>query len=439
MNPGNFFAELKRRNVYKVAIAYIVAGWALSQGIAQVFPVFDVPNWVIRLIVLLIIVGLPIALVLAWMFELTPEGIKRTATADAMPDVTRKRKYVWIYVVVIGAAMSIGLFFLGRYTATNTASAARTEAATVPQKSIAVLPFDNLSRDPDNAYFCEGVQDEILTRLAKVADLKVISRTSTQHFKSAPEDLRDIAKKLGVMNILEGSVEKAADQVRVNVQLINALTDAHLWADTYDRKLTDIFAVESEIAKTIAETLQAKITGSEKSSIAKAPTEDPEAYEFYLKGRFFWNKRTGTDLRKAIEYFNQAVAKDPNYALAYVGLSDSYLLLPNYGSTSSQEALPQARGAAKKALELDNTLAEAHASSGRILSGYDYDFERAIAEFERAIQLNANYATSYHWISNGPLTARGEFDRAITEGKRAVELDPLSMIDNADLGQIYFY
>src|SRR5438093_2163279 len=183
MSDRNFFAELKRRNVYKVAVAYIVAGWALSQGIAQVFPVFDIPNWVIRLIVLLIIIGLPIALVLAWTFEITPHGIKRTETADAMPATARRKKHVWVYVVMIGGLFSLGLFFLGRYTARDTASAARTEAATVSQKSIAVLPFDNLSRDPDNAYFCEGVQDEILTRLAKVADLKVISRTSTQHFK----------------------------------------------------------------------------------------------------------------------------------------------------------------------------------------------------------------------------------------------------------------
>ena len=309
----------------------------------------------------------------------------------------------------------------------------------IPEKSIAVLPFDNLSRDPDNAYFAEGMQDEILTRLAKLADLKVISRTSTQHFKSAPDNLPQIAKQLGVMNILEGSVQKANDQVRVNVQLINALTDAHLWGETYDRKLTDIFAVESEISKTIADTLQAKLTGSEKISIAKVPTANTEAYELYLKGRFFWNKRTGADLKRAIDYFNQAIAKDPNYALAYAGLADSYTLLSVFGAASPQDSIPQARVAVKKALELDNTLAEAHASSGRILSGYDYDFERAIAEFERAIQLNPNYATSYHWISNGPLTARGEFDRAITEGKRAVELDPLSMIDNADLGQIYFY
>src|SRR2546421_8285154 len=253
-----------------------------------------------------------------------------------MPETARQKKHTWIYVVVIAGLFSIGLFFLGRYSAKNatprpvTQPEARpgfqSEAATVSQKSIAVLPFENLSRDPDNAYFCEGVQDEILTRLAKVADLKVISRTSTQHFKSSPENLPAIAKQLGVTNILEGSVQKSNDQVRVNVQLINALTDAHLWADTYDRKLTDIFAVERDIAKTIVETLQAKITGSEKNSIAKAPTANPEAYELYLKGRFFWNKRTGEDLHKAIGYFEQAIAKDPDYALAYVGSADSYLL-----------------------------------------------------------------------------------------------------------------
>src|SRR5207302_2269524 len=206
VNPKAFFGELKRRNVYKVAVAYAVAGWALSQGIAQVFPVFDVPNWAIRSIVVLIIIGLPIALVLAWMFELTPQGIKRAETADAMAATSQKRKHVWIYVVVIGAVLSIGLFFLGRFTALNTASPARTS-----NKSIAVLPFDNLSRDPDNAYFCEGVQDEILTRLAKVADLKVISRTSTQHFKSTPDNLPQIAKQLGVAHILEGSVQKSND------------------------------------------------------------------------------------------------------------------------------------------------------------------------------------------------------------------------------------
>jgi len=441
----SFFAELKRRNVYKVAVAYAVAGWALSQGIAQVFPVFDVPNWAIRMIVVLIILGLPIALVLAWMFELTPQGIKRTETADAMPEATRRKKYVWIYVVVIGGLLSIGLFFLGRYTAQTprpvTQPAARpgfqSEADTVSNKSIAVLPFDNLSRDPDNAYFAEGVQDEILTRLAKVADLKVISRTSTQHFKSAPENLPEIAKQLGVTNILEGSVQKAADQVRVNVQLINAMTDAHVWADTYDRKLTDIFAVESEIAKAIAETLQAKLTGAEKSSIAKAPTANPEAYELYLKGRFFWNKRTGDDLRKSIEYLKQAIAKDPGYALAYAALADSYGLLRFYGGASAAESVVPAKAAAKKALELDDSLAEPHASLG-LIATEELEVNRGVNELERAIQLNPNYATAHHWLGLALATLR-QSDRSIGELKRALELDPLSMIINADLSIIYLY
>ena len=304
-------------------------------------------------------------------------------------------------------------------------------------KSIAVLPFDNLSRDPDNAYFAEGVQDEILTRLAKVADLKVISRTSTQHFKSTPENLPQIAKQLGVAHILEGSVQKAADQVRVNVQLINAMTDAHLWADTYDRKLTDIFAVESEIAKTIAETLQARLTGSEKSSIAKTPTVNPDAYELYLKGRFFWNKRTGDDLRKSIEYLKQAIAKDPNYALAYAALADSYGILRFYGGASPDESIVPAAAAAKKALELDDSLAEAHASLG-LIATEELEIHRGVSELERAVQLNPNYATAHHWLSLA-LTALGQSDRSVAELKRALELDPLSMVINADLSIGYLY
>ena len=227
--------------------------------------------------------------------------------------------------------------------------------------------------------------------------------------------------------------------MRVNVQLINALTDAHLWAEIYDRKLTDIFAVESDIAKTIADTLQAKLTGSEKTAMSKKPTANPEAYELYLKGRFFWNKRTGADLRKAIDYFNQAIAKDPNYALAYSGLADSYLLLSPYGAAAPKDSIPQAKAAVKRALELDDTLAEAHASSARILSGFDFDSQRAIAEFERALQLNPNYATAHHWFAAGPLLALARFDESIAEAKRSIELDPLSMINNADFGNdLYF-
>jgi TolB-like protein/Tfp pilus assembly protein PilF len=441
MKIDNFFAELKRRNVYKVAVAYAVVSWLLLQAASIFLPAFDAPPWVMKIFIIAIIFGFPVALVFSWAFEITPEGIKLESEIEPNKSIARRTGRKIVAVTIALAVVAAGLFVYqvvrSRSTSTpqNTASAARTEAATVPNKSIAVLPFDNLSRDPDNAYFCEGVQDEILTRLAKVADLKVISRTSTQHFKSTPDNLPQIAKQLGVAHILEGSVQKAADQVRVNVQLINALTDAHLWADTYDRKLTDIFAVESEIAKTIAETLQARLSGSEKSSIAKTPTVNPEAYELYLKGRFFWNKRSGVDLRKAIEFFNQAIAKDPNYALAYAGLADSYLLLPNYGGAATADVIPPARAAVAKALELDDSLAEAHASLG-LLDTLDLHLERAITHMERAVQLKPNYATGHHWLGLGHLSL-GHFDQAIAEGKRAAELDPLSVIINADLAWTY--
>jgi TolB-like protein/Flp pilus assembly protein TadD len=430
----NFFSELKRRNVYKVAIAYVVAGWALSQGIAQVFPVFDIPNWVIRLIVVLIIIGLPIALVLAWSFEITPEGIKRTEDVDLVAAAQQPKKRTWIFVVIIGALVSTALFFLGRYSAENKVTSGRPGGPSVPEKSIAVLPFDNLSRDPDNAYFAEGIQDEILTRLAKVADLKVISRTSTQRFKSAPSDLRDIAKQLGVMHILEGSVQKANDQVRVNVQLINAATAAHLWADTYDRKLTDIFAVESEIAKSIADALQAKLSSSAEHVLASRPTEDPEAHELYLKGRYFWNRRTGANLQKAVGYFERAIEKDPRYALAYSGLADCHVLLPVYPElgTYPRDEMPKALTAAHKAVELDDTLAEAHTSLGRALAS-DLQLSAAISEFKRAIELNPSYATAHQWFGEC-LQSRGRVKDALAELKRAQEVDPLSLVNNALVG-----
>src|SRR5262249_19539881 len=272
----------------------------------------------------------------------------------------------------------------------------------------------------------------------KVADLKVISRTSTQRFKTAPNDLRQIAQQLGVMHILEGSVQKANDQVRVNVQLINALTDAHLWADTYDRKLTDIFAVESEIAKTIADMLQAKLTGSEKEAMSKTPTADSEAYELYLKGRFFWNKRTSIDLPKSVDYYDQAIAKDPNYALAFAGLADAYVLYPDYGVGAPAEFYPRAKDMALKALSLEPTLGPPHAALGLTYTNWDRDFQKAITEFDLAIERDPNYATAYQ-CKNTALGALGEWDRAIASSKKAIALDPLSLIVNADLVFNYIY
>jgi len=306
--------------------------------------------------------------------------------------------------------------------------------STIPAKSIAVLPFESLSEDKNNAYFAEGVQDEILTRLANVADLKVISRTSTQNFKSAPENLRQIAKQLGALNILEGSVQKVTDQVRVNVQLINALTDAHLWAETYDRKLTDIFGVESDIAKSVADALRAKLTGSEQTEMSKRPTENSEAYELYLKGRFFWNKRTGDDLKTAADYFQKAIEVDPQYAGVYAGLAQTYVVIPLFAAGSPRDYFPKAEAAAKRAIELDETSAEAHTALGLLLCFSEVNFSEAEKEFKRAIAINPNYATAHHWYGNCLLLALGRFDEAISETQRAVELDPLSLIINADVG-----
>ena len=441
MTPPRFFAELKRRNVYKVVVAYAVVAWLLLQALSILLPAFDAPPWVLRVFIAAIVAGSPIALVIAWAFELTPQGIKRTEDVDRARE-KRGKSHVWIYVVVVGAVISVGLFLLGRYTATRNAGAARTQAATgssIQQKSIAVLPFESLSEEKGNAYFAEGVQDEILTRLAKVADLKVISRTSTQRFKSAPQDLPEIARQLGVMHVLEGSVQKANEQVRVNVQLINALTDTHLWADTYDRKLTDIFAVESEIAKTVAETLQAKLTGSEQRAISARPTENSEAYQLYLQGRFFWNKRTAADLRRSIDYFNQAALKDPHYALAYAALAQSWLLLPQYNAGAPNDCWPQAEAAASRALAIDDTSSDALSAlaSGKAL--YQFDFVGAIREYERVIQLKPNDATAHHWFAGDVLANVGQHDRELVEMKRALELDPLSLIIHTNLGVAYVH
>lgn len=440
MNPTRFFSELRRRHVYKVAVAYAIVGWLLIQIATQVFPFLEIPSWVVRLVIVLVGIGFPVALVIAWAFELTPDGIKRTEDVD-LPAVGRaSKKRTWIYVTLIGAAFSIGLFFVGRYSTGNRAGAARAETGTaLSEKSIAVLPFDNLSRDPDNAYFAEGVQDEILTRLAKVADLKVISRTSTQQFKSSPENLPQIAKQLGVMHILEGSVQKVSDQVRVNVQLINAMNDAHLWAETYDRKLTDIFAVESEIAKTIADTLRARLTGSEKQMMAVQSTTDTDAYELYHKGRSLWGKRTGDNIPKAIAFYEQAIARDPNYALAYAGLSSAHILSPLYAGADRREASSKAKEAALKALRLDPNLAEAHLALGKVLFFSEIDLTGAMREYKRAIELKPNDAEAHHWFGNDALAALGRFEEAIVEGKRSVELDPLSMVMNADMGVTLFY
>jgi TolB-like protein len=358
-NRTSFFAELKRRNVHKVAAAYVVGGWALAQGIAQVFPVFDVPNLAIRLLVLLIILGFPVAIGFAWLFELTPEGIKRTAVADAANAHSRGK--TWIYVIIIGAVFLTGLFFLGRHTAhrllvrvlpsgetvRSDKEDKRRSSASLPAQSIAVLPFENLSDDKENAFFAEGIQDEILTRLTKIGALKVISRTSTAHLGHTPKNLPEIARQLGVANILEGSVQKAGDTVHVNVQLIRAATGEHIWAESYDRKLDDIFGAENEIAQNIASALNARLTGSEEAVLTQRPTNNAGAYAAYLRGSTQLWRTNEQSLLDAAQSYEEAVRRDPQFALAWAALARVHSILYYVNDTTPARAATAERALAE--------------------------------------------------------------------------------------------
>ena len=373
---ASFFAELKRRNVYKVAVVYAVVAWLLIQAGSILFPTFEAPGWGMKVFVTAIAAGFPIALILARAFELTPEGLRRTESAEGERKALPSR--VWMYVVIIGAALAISLFFLGRYPASFGTGSQRTESF---EKSIAVLPFENLSDDKANAYFATGIQDEIMTRLAKIADLKVISRTSTQQYQSKPGNLSQIAKQLGVAHVLEGSVRKVGEQVRVNVQLIKAEHDSHLWAETYDRKLTDIFGVESNIAKSIAQLLQAKLSGREEQAFGIKPTDNPEAYGAYLRG--VAAEGEGIDsvysTQKAISFYKRAVHLDPAFGLAWSRLSQAHSsLYPSFGDSTE---------AAKRALETAQKLQPDAPETVLALAQYQYwelhDYDAARTTFLR--------------------------------------------------------
>ena len=418
----NFFAELKRRNVYKVAVAYAVVGWLLVQVTTQVFPIFEIPNWAMRLIVLAIIIGFPISLVIAWAFELTPEGLKRTEDVDLAAQ-TRTKPHAWIYVVIVGALLSVGLFFIGRYTAQNNTGAARTES---PAKSIAVLPFDNATRNADTEYLSDGISEALINSLSELPQLKIIARSTAFRYKGKQIDPQSVGRDLKVQTVLMGVVRQLGDRLNVQVDLVDAVTGSQLWGQEYERKLVDVLAVKQALVREVTEKLRLKLTGEQQQRLTQRDTTNPEAYQFYLRGRYYWNKRTAENLNKAMEQFQQAADKDPNYALAYVGLADSYVLLENYAGTPANETLPKAKAFAERALQLDSSLAEAHTSLGYVYNGL-WRWEEAEQEFKRAIELNPNYPNAHHWYSLCLLDL-GRIAEAKAEIKRAHELDPLSLI-----------
>jgi TolB-like protein/Tfp pilus assembly protein PilF len=425
MDPHNFFSELKRRNVYKVAVAYAVVGWLLVQVSTQVFPFFEIPNWAVRLVVLAIVIGFPIALVIAWAFELTPQGLKRTEDVDLATSQRQPRKRTWIFVVIVAGAMSLGLFLLGRYTVGSAASAAHTG---LPEKSIAVLPFDNQNRDPNIDYLCDGIPESIINSLSELPKLKVMSRNSVFHYKGKETDAQTVGRDLKVQTLLTGRVRQRGDSLTIGVELINAQDNSEMWGQQYNRKLTDIFALQEEIAKEVSEKLRLKLTGAEREQLAKRPTENLKAFQYYMQGRAAAQRRTNADLLASVRYFEKALEEDSKYALAYAGLSDAYANLGYYGSIAPVEGRRKAEEAARQALALDENLAEAHTALGLVYIGFaPSNFSLGDRELRRAIELSPSLAIARYNLGLS-FIRQGRLDEALAELLIARELDPLSSI-----------
>jgi TolB-like protein len=432
MNSPNFFAELKRRNVVRMAGLYLVGAWLLVQVAGTVLPMFGAPDWLPRSIVILLAIGFVPALIFSWVFELTPQGLKRDEDVPPEQSIAPQTGRRMDRVIIAVLLLALGYFGFDKWVLAPRRDVAASHPVVVPNeltstvgaKSIAVLPFDNLSSDKENAYFAEGIQDEILTRLAKIADLKVISRTSTQKYKSAPDNLREVGKQLGVANLLEGSVQKISNAVHVNVQLIRAANDEHLWAESYNRKLDDVFAVEGEVAGAIADQLNAKLTGSEKESLSARPTSNAQAYDAYLRGLAFEGRIDGlkANITKSIEAFEEAVRLDPQFALAWAHLvREDALAYYNF------ERTPQRREAARQAVEnavrLAPNLAETQLAQGMYYSAFEQDYGAAKSRYEAVRQRFPNNAFAPEYL--GALARKqGQWDQSHQFYEEAIELDP---------------
>jgi len=430
VNAKNFFAELKRRNVYKVAVAYAIVGWLLIQVATQVFPFFEIPNWGVRLMVLFIVIGFPVALIIAWAFELTPEGLKRTEFADELP-TKAPRNRAWIYVVIIAGAISVSLFFLGRYTSSK-------QSAELSAKSIAVLPFDNQNRDPDTDYLSDGIPESIINSLSQLPNLKVMSRNSVFHYKGKDTDAQAVAKELKVQAVLTGRMTQRGDGLSISVELINAQDNSQIWGQQYNRKLADVFAVQEEIAKEISEKLRLKLTGAERQQLAKRPTENLKAFQYYMQGRVYAQRRTREDLLEAIRYCEKAIEEDRNYALAYAGLADAYASLGTRAYIAPIEGKRKAEEAARKALNLDENLAESHAALGEAsVTIAPYNFSLGERELRRAIELSPSLAMAHEYLAIS-LLRRGRHDESLEGYLKARELDPLSSIIARQVAAPYY-
>jgi TolB-like protein len=445
--PGtNFFAELKRRNVYKVAITYVVVAWVLLQAASILLPTFEAPNWVMKALVVLLLIGFVIAVCVSWAFEATPEGLKRTEDVAAeeaarLPTWSR-RKFVSFVVgaVLVGA----GLFAYQIWRqqagpspsiATSEAPQARQRSLPASQKSIAVLPLLNESGDPKDEYFSDGLSEELIAALAQIRELKVIGRSSSFRFKERKEEPKTIGEKLGVATLLEGTVRKQGEQVRIVAELINAADGIELWTRTFDRQLKDIFAVQQEIAAAVASSLKATLLGADQAAPVNPKTA--EAHNAYLQGHYYFQRRNLEDYRKAVNYYDEAIRLDPDYALAYAERSELWTLIGDL-TGEGKTAWPKARADAEKAVAVAPTLAEAHAALGWVRFFTEWRFSEGLNELKRAKELAPANPTANDLLAR-VIVYLGRPDEAETQGRHAVELDPLAVAPTNNLARILWY
>jgi adenylate cyclase len=419
VNPGNFFAELKRRNVYRAAAAYGVVSWLLVQVATQVFPFFDIPNWAIRMVIVVLLLGFPVALIIAWIYELTPEGLQRTEDIPPGRSMGRNvgRK---IDFAIIGVLVTVIAFIGWQHFRGNSKA-----AGNQPSKSIAILPFVDLSQSRDQEYLSDGITEQVIDSLSHLHNLLVVARTTAFSFKNKSGDIRDIGRQLQVTHVLEGSVRRGNGKVRITAQLINVATGFHVWSETYDSTEQDLLFLQSDVAKKVASALQIELHLAETTQLAKPLTQDPTAYDLYLRGRYLLNKRTVDSIRKALALFQEAVGNDARFALGRVGVADSYILLGKIGAMPGQDAAALARPEVTTALSLDPQLAEAYVSRAILLTDFDWDWPKAEEDFQKALALNPNSAAAHHWYARH-LGQMGRAEEALREIDSALKNDPLS-------------
>jgi len=454
----SFFKELKRRNVFKVGIAYIIIAWVLMQIGDTLGPALLLPNWINSALAFFLLLGFPLALFFAWAFEMTPEGVKKQKDVDRSESITSQTGRKLDYTIIGLLAVAL-IYFVWESRFENeppSEAVAQTKSVTeaetvvaaitnepeqaVTRQSIAVLPFDNRSALEEDEFFVDGIHDDLLSTIAKIGSLKVISRTSVMEYKDTNKKIPVIAKELGVANILEGGIQRSGNQVRINVQLIDAVTDEHLWAEIFDRELTaeNLFAIQSEISQNIANALKTVLSLEEKTRINTRPTDNLQAYDAYLRGRQLMATRKVDKLQEAVEEFGKAVAIDPEFALAWVNLADANYLLAEYQAMSLEAAIPVIESAISRAMSINNELGEAYASLARIHEYYQREDE-AEAAYLKAIELSPNYATAYHWYSRLVLESSMLRTAEATKlAEKAFELDPRSSVISVNLASRYW-